>query len=121
MKTLIGSVLAVCLCGVAPAIAGHGERNASVNQRQHLLQQRIEQGFRSGELTRREYRRLRNEAQEVERVEHAFRSDGRLSERERGELHVMLDRLARDVYREQHDVERRSQSYNPDYHVQRRH
>ena len=119
-KTLIGTALAVILCGAAPAMANHGPRDASVNQRQHLVEQRIEQGLRSGELTRREYRRLQHEAHEIARLEHAFRADGRLSERERGELHARLDRLGREVYRENHDGERRHGSYNRDYHAERR-
>ncbi|HYH41355.1 MAG TPA: hypothetical protein VD867_05190 [Burkholderiales bacterium] len=120
MKTLIGAALAVCLCGFGPAMANHGPRDSSVNQRQHLVEQRIEQGMRAGELTRREYRRLQHEAREIGQLEHAFRADGRLSERERGELHARLDRLAREVYREKHDGERRYGSYNRDYHADRR-
>ena len=119
MKKLIGTGLALFLCS-ASAMANHGPRDASVNQRQHLVEQRIEQGFRNGELTRREYRRLQNEARGIGRTEHVFLTDGRLSERERGELHARLDRLAREVYREKHDGERRHESYNRDYHADRR-
>ena len=120
MKILTGMGLAVLL-GCAPAMANHGPRDASVNQRQQLLEQRIEHGFRAGELTRHEYRRLRHEAREIDRTEHFFRADGRLTQRESGELHARLDRLARDVYREKHDGERRHESYNRDYHADRRH
>src|SRR5687767_5862466 len=91
MKIVIGMGLAVLL-GCAPAMANHGPRDASVNQRQQLLEQRIEHGFRSGELTRHEYRRLRHEAREIDRTEHFFRADGRLTQRESGELHARLDR-----------------------------
>jgi len=110
----------VTLLAAAPALAGHGPRDASINQRQHALEQRIEQGRRSGELTPREYQRLRVQAREIERAEHEFRSDGRLSARERGELNARLDRLARVVYREKHDGERLGGSYNRGYPTDRR-
>jgi hypothetical protein len=120
MKKLIGTGLALFVCS-ASAMANHGPRDASVNQRQHLVEQRIEQGFRGGELTRREYRRLQYEAREIGRTEHVFLADGRLSQRERSELHARLDHLAREVYREKHDGERRHESYNRDHHADRRH
>jgi hypothetical protein len=38
-----------------------------------------------------------------------------LSPRERDQLHVRLDNLSRQIYRQQHDVERRGGFYNRDY------
>ena len=110
MKTVIGMGLAALplftLLAAAPAFANPGPRDASIDQRQHTLVQRIEQGRHSGELTPREYHRLVAEAREINRVEHYFRSDGRLTSRERGDLHARLDRFERVVYREKHDRER---------------
>ena len=111
MKTVIGLGLAALMTTAAPAFANPGPRDASIDQRQHALVQRIEQGRHSGELTPREYQRLVSEAREVNRVEHYFRSDGWLSPRERGDLHARLDRLERVVYREKHDGQRLSQSH----------
>lgn len=118
MKALISAI--VLLAVTAPAMADHDFRDAGVNQRQHQLEQRIQQGWRSGELTRPEYRRLRQGLREIERAEHHFSSDGRLSQREQAELHARLDHLSRDVYRQKHDVERRPGFYNGDYHAERR-
>jgi|SRR5688572_15529147 len=120
MKTFIGFGLVALMTAAAPAFADHGPRDATINQRQHALVQRIEQGRHSGELTPREYRRLVAEAREINRAEHHFRSDGRLSPHERGELHARLDRLERVVYREKHDGERLSGFYNRGYSTDRR-
>jgi len=124
MKTVIGFGLAALplftLLAAAPAFANPGARDASIDQRQHTLVQRIEQGRHSGELTPREYQRLVGEAREINRVEHYFRSDGRLSPRERGDLNARLDHLERVVYREKHDGERVSGFYNRGYPTDRR-
>jgi hypothetical protein len=114
----IGAV--ALLTATAPALAAHDFNDARVSQRQHELERRIEQGWRSGELTRSEYRRLHRALREVDRAEHYYSSDGGLSPRERRALHAQLDQVARQVYRDRHDVERRGGLYNEDYHAGRR-
>jgi hypothetical protein len=103
------------LTAATPALANHDHRERSVNERQARLAQRIERGWRTGELTPHEYRRLVHEAREIERAEHFYRSDGRLSPRERSDLHARLDHLARAIHHERRDVEQRHGSYNYDH------
>ncbi len=117
MKKLIGASMAVLLFGAMPAIADHGQRDAGVHERQHRIEQRIEQGVRTGELSPREFHRLQHELREIQRTEYYFRADGHFSGREREELHARLDHLSRDVYRQKHDGERRYGSYNRDSHA----
>ena len=105
--SMMGAAFVALLSAAAPVMADHGGADSGIDQRQHRLEQRIERGWRSGELTRREYRRLQHELRDIERMEHFFRSDGRLSPHERGELHARLDHVAREVYREKHDGEHR--------------
>jgi len=120
VKKLVRTGLIVVLTAAAPAMATHGgERDRGLNERQHRLEQRIEQGWRSGELTPREYRRLRDAVHGIDRTERVFWSDGYLSPRERSALHARLDRLSREIYREKQDIERRHGTYNYDYHDQR--
>src|SRR5689334_12374968 len=76
----------------------------SINARQHEQQQRIREGIRSGELTRREARRL--EAQEARvRVDEAYarRSGGQFTPRERARIQRELNHTSRDIYRQKHD------------------
>ena len=119
-RNLLGAVFAALVSVAGPAAASHGHGDISIDQRQHRLETRIEQGLRAGELTRHEYRRLRHGLAEIERAERHFAADGRLTPRERDDLHARLDHLAREVYRERHDAEQRYGSYNHDYRAERR-
>jgi hypothetical protein len=112
MKALIGLSITALLTLSAPAIAREHWSDPGVDQRQERLAQRIEHGWRSGELTPPEYRRLRQELRDIARDEHHFIADGRLSPRERGHLHARLDHLSRAVHVQRHDVDGRYGSYN---------
>jgi hypothetical protein len=74
-----------------------------VDRREHREQQRIRQGIRSGELTRRETRRLETEQGRIRGYEWYAKSDGHVSRAERRHLDRMLDRSSRDIYRQKHD------------------
>ncbi len=97
----------------APALAEHGERGGhrphdpGVNARQHHQQERIEQGVRSGELTRGEAKQLRQEERSARREEREYKSDGKLTRDERRDLHQDLNQVSRDIHDEKHDAERR--------------
>jgi hypothetical protein len=118
MKSLIIAI--ALLAGTAPAMANSDRWDTSLSQREYQLAQRIEQGWRSGELTQREYGRLRFELRDIERNQQFFMADGRLSPRERGQLQARLDNLSREIYRQKHDLERRGGYYNGDYQAYRR-
>jgi len=120
MKTIIGAGLIALLTAATPVMASHGARDAGINERQQRLEQRIEQGWRTGQLTRPEVQRLQHEMREIERAEHHFWSDGRLTPRERGELHARLEHVSRGIQHERRDVERRAGSYNYDHRADRR-
>lgn len=79
-----------------------------INRREHHEQQRIRQGVRSGELTRREARRLEAEQGRIRGYEWYAKSDGHVSRAERRHLDHMLDRSSRDIYRQKHDGQTRT-------------
>lgn len=79
-----------------------------INRRERCDRERIQQGVRSGELTRREAERLRAEQFRIRAYEARARSDGSLSRRERYRLDEMLDRANRDIYRQKHDNQDRN-------------
>jgi hypothetical protein len=117
-------ICALAMIGAStPVFADHGRHEDSmrdsIDARQSRIEQRMEQGRRSGELTRNEYVRLRNEMRHIARDEHAFRADGHLSPRERQNLNARLDVVAQAVRYEVRDGERRGQPYN-DHHADRR-
>ena len=119
MKILI-SAIALFASTAIPAMANHDFRDAGINQRQQQIERRLQQGWRAGELTQLEYRRLQHVLREIDRAEHHYAADGHLSRRERDELHARLDHLSREVYRQKHDVERRSGFYNDGPRAERR-
>ena len=57
----------------------------------------MEQGLRSGELTRSELRYLEERQAEVANLERRLRRDG-LNHRERARLNSELDRLSREIF-----------------------
>ena len=118
MKALITAIALVA--STVPAIASARGYDDAIDQRQQQLEHRIQQGWRSGELTRPEYVRLQREMRDITRNERAFAADGFLSRREREHLLTRLDIVSRDVYRQKHDVERRGGFYNGDHRADRR-
>lgn len=77
----------------------------NINRRQAQLERRIEQGVRSGRLTRPEANRLWREFDALQRLEQRYRVNG-LSMREREELDARFDRLAARIRWEARDGDR---------------
>jgi Skp family chaperone for outer membrane proteins len=101
--TLAG-LLAVVSASHADA---HRTRDPGVNQRQHNQRERIQQGVKSGELTRRETGRLAGQQRDVRQLERAYKSDGTLTGAERRDLQHEQNQASRDIYRQKHDEQDR--------------
>jgi hypothetical protein len=86
---------------------GHRPRDPGVNARQHHQQHRVNEGIRSGELTGREARGLRQERNEIRREERAYKADGVLTREERKDLHQDLNEHSQDIYQQKHDDQQR--------------
>lgn len=79
-------------------------RVGNVNHRQQQQQQRIAQGIRSGELTRREAAQLRMQQAQLRKQERFYRTTGGgLSPAERAKLDQRQDRLNKYIYQQKHD------------------
>ena len=87
MKRLIGLTLIAMLSAAAPAMA-RASSDPSIDQRQERLAYTIERGWRAGDLSAPEYRRLRQELRDIDREEHYLAADGWLSPRDRDRLHA---------------------------------
>ena len=108
LKKLTAAALACAALAAVPAQA-QSRHPRSINARERHQQQRIRQGIRSGELTRREAARL--EAQQARiRVAEAYarRSGGGLTPQERARLQHALNRSSRQIYRQKHDRQDRN-------------
>ncbi|CAN5496880.1 hypothetical protein BH10PSE4_BH10PSE4_34940 [soil metagenome] len=102
MKRTLLALAALAAVSAAP-LAAQAAPWQSVNQRQTNLEQRINQGVRSGELNRREADRLRGEFRSISRLEASYRRSNGLSMRERADLDARFDRLSRQVMSQKHD------------------
>jgi hypothetical protein len=80
-----------------------------VNERQRNQRERIQQGVRSGELTRVEAARLRRQEAQIRLNEaRARRSGGQFTPRERARIQRQLNRESRRIYRQKHDAQDRN-------------
>jgi hypothetical protein len=98
LSLLLGA--AVC----ATPLLGYGK---SINGVEHREQERINQGIRSGQLTRSEARRLEAEQARIRVDERFARANGNISPKERARLDKELAHASRDIYRQKHDNQQR--------------
>lgn len=105
MKKMITAIIlgAFILAPVAQA----GNKSPGVNKREHNQVKRIKQGVNSGELTKREVRRLKHEQAHIRAKEARFKADGELTARERAKLHRDLNQSSRHIYKQKHDDQSR--------------
>jgi hypothetical protein len=117
MKTMFvpALVLATVSAAALPAAAqSYGRPSAqqnyggwqSINVRQANLDRRIDQGVRTGALSRREATRLRGEFNSLVRLEASYRRGG-LTVRERADLDRRFDRLSAQIRVERRDRDNR--------------
>ena len=103
LALLLAGVLGVA--GLSQAQAG--TRDPGVNKRQQNQHQRVRQGVRSGELTRRETGALAREQRDVRQLERAYKSDGELTRAERVDLHQEQNQASRHIHNQKHDAQDR--------------
>lgn len=81
---------------------------ARPDRRQARQHHRINQGVRSGELTRAEAKDLRQEQRAIQKKKHEMRQDdGKLDSAERRELRQDQNEASKDIYEEKHDDQKR--------------
>ena len=102
MKRTLLALAALATVAAAP-LAAQAAPWQTINQRQATLDKRIDQGVRSGSLTRSEALRLRGEFRQISRLEVTYRRSNGLSMRERADLDARFDRLSRQIKIERHD------------------
>lgn len=105
MKTLILPIIAATALTATAATAQPG-RWMPIEARFERLDARIDQGIRSGQLTRNEAYRLRGEFRDIERLEARYSRNG-LSNWERADLDRRFDRLSAQIRWERRDDARR--------------
>ena len=94
--------------GVTPAEPGTpGTRDPGVNARQANQKERIAEGFKSGELTKKEAARLAHKEARLARIEKRLKEDGSLTAEERAKLQSYQNKLSAEIYQQKHDEQDR--------------
>ncbi len=94
-RALVLSTAALILGSTA---ATASETTHRIDSRQDRQEWRIESGIHEGSLTKREAARLRDEAQQIRRLEKMALQDGRLHPKEIDFLEYRLDHLSDRIY-----------------------
>lgn len=105
--TILAALAMTAAVADARADAQRGIRDPGVNARQHHQRERIQQGVRSGELTRRETRQVAAGQRDIRQLERAYKSDGTLTGAERHDLRHEQNQASREIYRQKHDEKSR--------------
>ena len=98
---ILGGLLVAALA--ISSVAQAQTRTPVINRRQHNQERRINQGVRSGELTRNETRNLRNDERHISRDRRMAKADGRVTPNERRHLRHDENRTSRAIYRDKHN------------------
>jgi hypothetical protein len=102
MNRLFALALATLIA--VPALASAQTR---IDNRQARQEQRIDQGVKSGELTKRETARLNRGDQKIDRMENRAQADGTVSRTEKRHIEKAQDVQSKRIYRQKHDAQAR--------------
>ena len=105
MKGLKISVIALTLLALPGLAFAQGDTKSTkrIDERQANQQKRIDQGVKSGELTKKEAARLQKGQQRVQKMEDKAMADGKMTKKERAHIERAQDRQSKKIYREKHD------------------
>jgi len=66
-------------------------------------QARVRHGWKDGEITRKELKRLRKDRRKIARMDRRFGRDGHYTRHERRKLNKAMDRASQRIYRAKHN------------------
>ena len=89
----------------------HSKPAGKIRKRMKRQKKRIRKGIESGQLTRKEAKKLRRQQRRIGDLHRDYRSDGHLSRTERRDLTERLDRASDRIYRLKHNDRKRGDRY----------
>ena len=78
-----------------------------LDERQQNQKQRIKQGIKSGELTKKESKRLINGQAQLQKMEYKAKSDGVVTKKERARLQNKANKESAKIAKNKHDKQKR--------------
>lgn len=111
IKTTIVALAIALLPGLAlaqttPAPTPSDKAGARIDQRQANQQKRIDEGVKSGDLTKRETERLQKNQERIQKMEDKARADGKVTKQEARRIEHAQDRQSKAIAHERHDKQR---------------
>ena len=100
IKILGGALIALL---AVTSIANAQTKTPAINHAQHKQERRINQGVRSGELTKSEARHLRKDERKIRNDKRMAKADGHVSRAERKHLRKEQNHVSRAIYRKKHN------------------
>jgi len=79
-----------------------------IDKREQNQKARIKQGVKSGELTKKEARRLAAEQKKIKHDEKKAKADGVVTSREKAKIRKEQKRASKDIYRQKHDTQKKN-------------
>ena len=101
-------VAAAVLALSAFAASAAGADTPRIDQRQANQEQRIDKGIASGELTKREARRMNRQQTLVNKAEDKAKADGVVTAQEKKQLTKAQNKTSRHIYRQKHGAQDRT-------------
>jgi peptidoglycan hydrolase CwlO-like protein len=107
IKTFTFTAIAAVLSFGAIAASAQTAETPRIDARQAKQEQRIDQGIASGELTKREARRLNHQQNVIDKAEDKAKADGVVTGKERKALTRAQNNASKRIYRQKHDAQER--------------
>ena len=101
----VGTAISAVLVGVLVSApwSWAGDASPGINTRQENQQERIEQGVKSGELTKGETAHLEKQERHINREKKRFKADGNFTPAERAKLEHDQNRASRHIAGAKHN------------------
>ena len=99
-------VIAAALAAFASTVFAQTQDPAAtpgIDKRQEVQQKRIDKGVESGQLNRREARRLQHHQGHIQNLETRAKADGKVTKNERTRIHHAQNGESHHIRREKHD------------------
>ena len=104
-KSIIAAIVAAAFA--LPSIAfAQTTSTPRIVQRQANQDKRIEQGVKSGELTKKEAARLEKGQERVQKMENKAMADGKMTKKEQARIEHAQDVQSKQIRREKHDKQK---------------
>jgi CRISPR/Cas system-associated endoribonuclease Cas2 len=109
MKNTLIAVTVLTLCGLSQAAENASptmateKREEVIKTREENQQKRIEEGVKSGELTKGEVKKLENEQAKVKKIESEAMADGKVTKKEMRRIEKAQNHASEDIAKKKHN------------------